>query len=45
MTISEILSTVLGVEGATMARANKTNFVVIPVEDGYAKVEIKAALT
>lgn len=44
MTISEILSNVLGFEGAQMARANKTNFVVIPVEDGFAKVEIKAAL-
>ena len=45
MTISEILSSVLSLNGAEMARANKTNFVVIPVEDGYAKVEIKAALT
>ena len=44
MTISEILSNVLGFEGAQMARSNKTNFVVIPVEDGFAKVEIKAAL-
>ena len=44
MTISEILSSVLSLNGAEMARANKTNFVVIPVEDGYAKVEIKAAL-
>ena len=45
MTISEILSSVLSLNGAEMARANKTNFVVIPVDDGYAKVEIKAALT
>lgn len=44
MTISEILSNVLSLNGAEMARANKTNFVVIPVEDGYAKVEIKLAL-
>ena len=44
MTISEILSNVLAMEGATMGRANKTNFVIVPVEDGYAKVEIKAAL-
>ena len=44
MTISEILSNVLSMEKAQMGRHNKTNFVVIPVEDGYAKVEIKAAL-
>ena len=44
MTISEILSNVLSMDGATMGRANKTNFVIVPVEDGYAKVEIKAAL-
>lgn len=44
MTISEILSNVLSMEGATMGRANKTNFVIVPVEDGFAKVEIKAAL-
>lgn len=44
MTISEILNTVLGLEGAKMGRANKTNFVVVPLEEGYAKVEIKTAL-
>ena len=44
MTISEILSNVLSMEGAQMGRANKTNFVIVPVEDGFAKVEIKTAL-
>lgn len=44
MTISEILANVLSMDGAQMGRVNKTNFVIIPVEDGYAKVEIKTAL-
>lgn len=44
MNISDITKAVLKLDGATMARANKTNFVMIPTEDGYAKVEIKAAM-
>lgn len=44
MTISEILSAVLNIEGAEMGRQNKSNFVVIPTNDGFAKVEIKTAL-
>lgn len=44
MTISEILSNVLSINGAVMGRANKTNFVIVPVEEGFAKVEIKSAL-
>lgn len=44
MTNSEILSTILAMPGAQMCRANKTNFVAVPTEDGVAKVEIKTAL-
>lgn len=44
MNKNEILSTILAIPGATMARANKTNFVVIPTEDGIVKVSIGTAL-
>ena len=44
MTINDVLSTVMGIAGATNARANKTNFIVVPCEDGIAKVEVKTAL-
>lgn len=46
MTNVEILNTILSIPGATMARANKTNFIVIPTEDGgYAKVHVGTAQT
>lgn len=44
MTINELKNVIMGIEGATMARSNKTNFVVVPCEDGVAKIEVKAAL-
>ena len=44
MTKNDVLSAVLGLEGATMCRANKTNFIAVPVEDGYVKVSIGTAL-
>ena len=44
MTINEVLTAVKGIAGATNVRANKSNFIAIPCEDGIAKVEIKAAL-
>lgn len=44
MNVNEILNTILAIPGAKMGRANKTNFVVIPTEDGYAKVAVGAAL-
>ena len=44
MTKTEVLSAVLNLEGATMCRANKANFIAIPVEDGYVKVSVGAAL-
>jgi len=45
MNTTEILSTILTIPGATMGRVNKTNFVVIPTDDGFTKVSISAALT
>lgn len=44
MTMNEILSTVMGIPGATMARANKANFIAIPTDDGYVKVTLTSAL-
>ena len=44
MNKSEILSTILGLPGAAMARQNKSNFVVIPCEDGIVKVSVGMAL-
>ena len=44
MNKSEILSTILGLPGAAMARQNKTNFVVIPCDDGIVKVSVGMAL-
>ena len=44
MTNVEILNTILSIPGANMARANKTNFVVIPSDEGYVKVAVTNAL-
>lgn len=44
MTNVEILSKILEIPGASMARQNKTNFVVIPAEEGYVKVAVSNAL-
>lgn len=44
MTINELKSLITGIEGAQNARANKTNFIVIPCEDGVAKVNVSVAL-
>jgi aminopeptidase N len=44
MNKSEILSTILAIPGAVMARQNKTNFVAIEGEDGIVKVAVSAAL-
>lgn len=45
MNSSEILSTIMSIPGAAMGRANKVNFVVIPTEDGYVKVNVTVAQT
>ena len=44
MNKNDVLSTIMALEGATMCRANKTNFVAIPCEDGIVKVNIGTAL-
>ena len=44
MNKNEILNTLLSIPGAQMARQNKTNFVVIPAEDGIVKVAVGTAL-
>ena len=44
MTNVEILNTILSIPGASMARQNKTNFVVVPSEDGYVKIAVSNAL-
>ena len=41
---NEVLNTILSLEGATMCRANKTNFVAIPTDDGIVKVAVSVAL-
>lgn len=44
MNVNEILNTVLSIPGAVMARQNNTNFVIVPTEDGYAKIAVGVAL-
>ena len=44
MTINELKTILTGIEGAQNARANKTNFIVVPCEDGVAKVSVQVAL-
>jgi len=44
MNKNEVLNTILSLEGATMCRQNKTNFVAIPCEDGIVKVSVGTAL-
>lgn len=44
MTINELKTILSGIEGAQNARANKTNFIVVPCEDGIAKVNMQVAL-
>ena len=41
---NDVLSTILALEGAQMARQSKSNFVAIPCEDGIVKVSIGSAL-
>ena len=45
MNTNEIINIIMNITGATMARANKANFIAIPVEDGYVKVSVTKALT
>lgn len=46
MTYSEIMQAIKAIPGATMARANKSNFVAIPTEnEGVVKVNVSTALS
>lgn len=44
MNKNDVLSVILGIEGAEKCRANKTNFIAIPTEDGIVKVSVGTAL-
>ena len=44
MTINELKAVVSGIEGAVYGRTNKTNFIVVPCDEGFAKVEVKLAI-
>lgn len=44
MTKNDVLSTIMGIDGAAMARQSKSNFVAIPCEDGIVKVSVSTAL-
>lgn len=44
MTINEVKNVIMGINGAVMGRTNKTNFIVIPTEEGWVKVAVQAAL-
>lgn len=44
MTIAELKSLIAGIDGAVNGRQNKTNFIVVPCEDGTAKIAVTVAL-
>jgi hypothetical protein len=44
MNYSDVLSAVMAIPGAEKCRANKTNFIAVPTEDGYVKVAVSVAL-
>lgn len=44
MTKNEIMTNIMGIPGATMVRTNKTNYVVIPTDDGIVKVSVGSVL-
>lgn len=44
MTKNDVLSVIMGIDGAAMARQSKSNFVAIPCEDGIVKVSVSTAL-
>lgn len=44
MTKNEILSSILSISGAAFVRTNSTNYVAIPTDDGYVKVNVTDAL-
>ncbi len=44
MNTTEIIAAVMNIPGATMARQNKANFIAIPTDDGFVKVNVTTAL-
>ena len=45
MNMSEITNAILSMNGACMGRVNKSNFIIVPTDDGgYVKVNVTAAL-
>ena len=44
MTKNDVLSVIMSIAGAEKCRANKTNFIAIPTEDGIVKVSVGTAL-
>lgn len=45
MNINEVKNVIMSIEGATMARQNKTNFIVIPTDEGFVKIAVQTALS
>ena len=43
MNINEVKNVIMSIEGATMARQNKTNFIVIPTDEGCVKIAVQTA--
>lgn len=44
MKVSELKSLIAGIEGAVNGRQNKTNFVIVPCEDGIVKISTAVAI-
>lgn len=44
MTKTELVAMLMNVEGAVMARANKTNFIAVPTDEGIQKINVTTAL-
>ena len=45
MNINEVKNVIMGINGAAMARQNKSNFIVIPTDEGWVKIAVQAALS
>ena len=45
MNKNDVLSVIMGIDGAEKCRQNKSNFIAIPTEDGIVKVAVSVALS
>ena len=45
MNINEVKNVIMGINGAAMARQNKSNFIVIPTDEGWVKIAVQTALS